>query len=494
MFEKITPESAGISTRSIIDFIKKLEKRGASMHGILFMKGDKIFTEAYWKPFNKDFCHRMYSQTKSFVGIAIGLLQDEGKLSINDKIIDYFPEKVDGEVLHYHKELTIKDMLTMSTAGDSSPYWFFIEDKDRTHAYFNGNRPLHPSGTIWEYDSTGSQVLCSLVEKLAGKSLLAYMKEKIFDKMGVFGNATVLKTRNEDSWGDSAMICTLRDIAAFGRLLMNNGVWNGESLISEQYVKEATSKIANNAYAPHYSAYHQGYGYQIWRVSGNGFAFNGMGDQLTICYPDKDLLFSCIADNQGTGIIREMIFQTLEDEFINKIKAEPIRENKTAQRELDKLISSLKLFHVTGEEDSPIREEISGKEYVCNENKMGITKFSFVFNDAKSGEFRYTNAQGDKVIPFGVNYNVFGKFPQFGYSNEHGGTPTTDGSTYDDAVSLAWLKDNEILIYVQIIDRYFGNMNARFAFKGDEVYANFTKRAEDFLKEYEGSLVGRVNI
>jgi hypothetical protein len=67
MFEKITPESAGISTRSIIDFIKKLEKRGASMHGILFMKGDKIFTEAYWKPFNKDFCHRILCACASFI-------------------------------------------------------------------------------------------------------------------------------------------------------------------------------------------------------------------------------------------------------------------------------------------------------------------------------------------------------------------------------------------------------------------------------------------
>ena len=240
MFEKITPEAAGISSKTVTEFIKKLEKRGAATHGLLFMKGEKIFTEAYWKPFHKDFCHRMYSQTKSFVGVAIGLLEEEGKLSLDDKIAGYFPEKIDGELLEYLAELTIREMLTMTTSGE--PYsWFLAGDPDRTHLYFNYARKTHPSGTVWKYDSSGSQVLCALVEKLAKKPLLDYMKEKLFDEMGVFQTATVLKAPNGDSWGDSAMVCTLRDMAAFGRLVMNYGVWQGKRLINGEYLHEATS-------------------------------------------------------------------------------------------------------------------------------------------------------------------------------------------------------------------------------------------------------------
>ena len=74
MFEKITPEQAGISSRRIADYISVLERRGFATHSLLMMKGDKIFAEYYWAPFHKDFCHRMYSQTKSYVGIAIGLV------------------------------------------------------------------------------------------------------------------------------------------------------------------------------------------------------------------------------------------------------------------------------------------------------------------------------------------------------------------------------------------------------------------------------------
>ena len=493
MFEKITPEQAGISSKTVIKFINKLEKRGAATHGMLFMKGDKIFTEAYWKPFHKDFIHRMYSQTKSFVGVAIGLLEEEGKLSLDDKIVSYFPDKMDGVEIPYLEDQTIREMLTMTTIGGPRKWWFSAGDPDRTHLYMNTERyNKHPSGMLWAYDSSGSQVLSALVERLSGKKLLEYLKEKLFNKMGAFQTATVLETPNGDSWGDSAMVCTLRDMAAFGRLVMNYGVWNGERLMNENYLRMATSKLVSNRENAHYSAYYDGYGYQIWRVCGNGFAFVGMGNQFTVCYPDKDLLFTCMSDDQGTGdIVREMIFTNLEDMFVDEIKDEPLEEDKESQAELQTLINGLELCSEKGLDDSSFREELNGVVYECEENPMGITKFSFVFTDKTKGEFRYTNAQGDKVLPFGVNHNVFGKFPQFGYANDRGAVPTTDGFTYDDAVSFAWLEEKKFVLKVQVLDRYFGNMGALFAFKDEYAHACFSKTAEHFMDEYTGVLLAR---
>ncbi len=490
MFEKISPEQAGISSKTVEAFIKKLEKRGATTHSLLFMKGDKIFAEAYWKPFHKDYCHRQYSQTKSFVGIAIGLLEEEGKLCLDDKIVDYFPEKIDGEAHEYLKQQTIREMLTMLTVGRSSG-WFVSGDPDRTHHYMNEQRAFHPSGTLWAYDSPGSQVLCALVEKLAKKPLLDYLKEKLFNEMGAFQTATVLKTPNGDSWGDSAMICTLRDMAVFGRFVMNYGVWNGKRLMNEKYLREATSALVNNKVGGLYSCYNKGYGYQIWRICGGGFAFVGMGDQITMCYPEKDLIFAINSDNQGSKLQREMMFTWVEEMFVDEISDQPLPEDKDAEAQLQSYIDGLSLRCLKGLEDSPLRETINGVEYTCQKNPMGIEKFSFAFEDAKKGTFRYTNAQGDKEIPFGVNHNVFGKFPQLGYSNDYGAAKTTDGFTYQDAVSFAWINDNEIELHVQIIDRYFGNMTAQFAFKGDEVFAVFQKAAEHFLNEYQGSLIAK---
>jgi hypothetical protein len=82
MFEKITPEQAGISSDNVTALIKLMEKRGCATHGIIMMKGGKVFAENYWAPFHQDFCHRLYSQTKSFVSVAIGLLVEEGKVKL----------------------------------------------------------------------------------------------------------------------------------------------------------------------------------------------------------------------------------------------------------------------------------------------------------------------------------------------------------------------------------------------------------------------------
>ena len=95
MFKTVTPETAGISSSHVEKFISALNKRNMKMHSVLLCKGYGIFGEFYWKPFDREFCHRMYSQTKSYVSIAIGFLLDEGKLSLDDKICDYFPEKTD---------------------------------------------------------------------------------------------------------------------------------------------------------------------------------------------------------------------------------------------------------------------------------------------------------------------------------------------------------------------------------------------------------------
>ena len=126
MFQKITPEQAGIPSDNVRRFISRLEEIGASTHQLIMMKDGKIFAEEYWAPFHKDFLHRMYSQTKSYVGIAIGLALDDGFIrSLDDKIIEYFPEKLPaGGVNEYVANLTVRQMLTMNTAGNSRLAWF----------------------------------------------------------------------------------------------------------------------------------------------------------------------------------------------------------------------------------------------------------------------------------------------------------------------------------------------------------------------------------
>ena len=135
MFERISPEKAGISSQAILDYIKTLEAYNHNTHSLIMARGNNIITELYYAPFHRDFKHRMYSVSKSFVSIAVGMAIDDGLLSLDDKFMSFFPdfkEKAD-EWMH---EATIRDLLRMETSIKRGINWFYTGTDDRTEVYF----------------------------------------------------------------------------------------------------------------------------------------------------------------------------------------------------------------------------------------------------------------------------------------------------------------------------------------------------------------------
>jgi CubicO group peptidase (beta-lactamase class C family) len=207
--------------------------------------------------------------------VAIGLLEEDGLLCLDDKIVDHFPEKIETEVPEYLRQLTIRQMLTMETCS-KVPTWFKHTDPDRTHLYLNENDAPIPGGMRFKYDSPGSQVLSSLVEKLSGQTLFDFLNQRIFRHLDAFQTATILKTPNGDSFGDSALVCTPRDMAAFARFVMNYGTWNGQRLMNEAYLRTATSKVVDSHDSGFDDLESYGYGYQFWRSCFGRFRGDGI--------------------------------------------------------------------------------------------------------------------------------------------------------------------------------------------------------------------------
>lgn len=491
MFRTVTPESVGISSRAVTKLIRTLNRRGLATHSLLMLRGSDIFAEYYWKPFHAGFCHRQYSQTKSFVSVAIGLLEEDGKLCLDDTIASYFPEKIENPLPPYLQQLTIRQMLTMETCS-KVPNWFKHTDPDRTHLYFNENIAPIPAGMRFKYDSPASQVLSSLVEKLSGKRLFDFLNDRIFCHLDAFHTATILKTPNGDSFGDSAMVCTARDMAAFGRFVMNYGTWNGQRLMNEAYLRAATARQVDNHETGFDDSQSYGYGYQFWRCPENGFLFNGMGCQLTYCFPERDLIVVINADNQGFSSAKDLIFAAIADLILDELQDSPLPEDPKAYADALAIGQTLELVCMSGETQSPFVRELNGKTYLCEDNETGITQFSFTFDEEGNGLWRYTNAQGEKELPFGMGKNVFGKFPQLGYSDLYCRVPTTNGFRYDCAASAAWGEPRKLLLRVQVIDRYFGNFFAVFSFRDDVATVTMSKTAEAFFNEYQGEFVAHV--
>ena len=478
------PYECGISAKQIQSLLQIFEKHGVNTHAILMARGDRIFFERYWQPYDAHTPHRMYSVTKSFVSAAIGCLADEGKLSLDDPIIRFFPDKL-PEVIHpWLKQQTIRDMLMMCTCFEGSN-WFLPEVTDRLKFYF-AQTPVRPAGTTFNYDSTGSYVLGVVVERLSGRKLLDYLKRKLLNRIGGFENALLLETPDGTAWGDSALIATPRGLMNFARLMLNRGLWEGEQLLSHEYAQAATSfQTANNMEGrTHYNAC--GYGYQFWMTYENSFSMNGMGSQFAICVPHKDLIFVCTCDNQLSGDqLHPVIFDTFFREIVAQAGDEPLPAEPPLPDNHPSLIVS------TGEAFSPLMEEINSVWYVCDPNPMGITRFRLSFEDNK-GTFSYVNEQGNKELTFGMKHNLFGLFPQAGYSNLRGNVHEINDFRYRCAVSGGWTDAKTLQLRVQIIDNYLGQLFITFGFRSpDTVGVYMVKSAEDFLQEYQGWMGAR---
>lgn len=486
MLKYSTPEKEGINSAHILEYVKSLEDMQLATHDIIIMRHGKIVFEKYWEPFHKDFAHRQYSVTKSFVSLAIGFAEQDGLLNLDDPISKYFPEEAKASKYDEQKNQTIRQMLMMSTTlNDRS--WFAAKPEDRAAFYFENDTPtLHPAGTLYIYDSAGSFMMGALVERVTGKTLMEYLREKMFDKIGVSKEAKILKCPGGHSWGDSALICKPTDMLKSAMFCMNKGCWNGEQLLNEEYMTKATTKQIANSRIGYNNFDCQGYGYQFWMTYDGGFFFNGMGVQLTVCIPEYDMILVYNADDQGNPTLaKSLVMNNFFNMIARKAKDEEINGNEEAQKALEDYTKDLKLYTARGEKYMPMQDTISGVTYKLYENPMGIKDIKVVF-DGDEGKLCYTNAQGYKEITFGMCKNVFGKFPQKGYSNEMGSKEGTE--LYKCAASAAWVSDFQLYMKVQIIDEYFGvlNINLGFTDGGNKIGVAMEKVAEDFLKEYQG--------
>ena len=478
------PESVGIKSKNIHRYIELLEEANLCTHCLIIMRHGKIISENYWEPFHKDFLHRQYSVTKSFVSLAIGFLEQDGMIDIDLPVSRYFPEELKNQPDENMKNQTNRHMQMMTTAK-TNENWFEARCEDRVRFYFeNSLDETRPAGTVFQYDSTGSFVLGALVERITGKELMTYLREKFLDKIGFPKEAYMLKCPGGHSWGDSGLVCKATDLLRTTQFVMNNGRWNGEQLLNREYITKATSKQTDNNIMGVNTYRTQGYGYQFWRAYDNSFLFNGMGDQLAICVPDTDIIMVINSDNQGNIHSRKTIVDNFFDLIVRRAVDGGIAESHEDTDKLEDYAATLKLFAVKGESYNAIQEKCSGVTYNMNDNPMGITKIRLCFTGDK-GVFCYTNAQGDKEIPFGMGHNEFSEFPQEGYSDEIGSQKGT--RLYKCAASGAWVSDYQLLIKVQIIDTYFGYLNIGIGFTEDnKIGVCMTKAAEDFLNEYQG--------
>lgn len=460
-FAYAKPEEVGIRSEHVQDFIVKLDAYDLCMHSVLLIRRGKLVAQAYYAPFTAKTLHRMFSVTKSFTSLAIGLLQEEGKLSLDHQIADYFPEKLPNQGLHpYLRETTIRDMLIMASPHATTTYQRRpVEDWVQS---FFAVEPTHPPGTIFSYDTSSSHTLAALVEKLAGMPLLDYLRKRFLDQIGFSKEAYILTDPMGVSMGGSGLMATPLDVAKVAWLVLRGGAYRGLRYLPQDYIKDAVSKQIDSSLREERMDGRQGYGYQFWRVRHNGFAMLGMGGQYALCFPDQDLLLVTTGDIQGVPFGRTAVFDAFFDEILANLEDRPLEPNQGAWERLDTALKGAAMKPLRGPENAALAAQINGKIYRVSPNKLGIEQVFLSF-EADKGTLHYTDQQGSHQLDFGLNAHLISTFPHYNLQC---------------ATSAAWLDRNNLLLRSCLIDYEIGMMTIQLCFDHDRATVLLKRNVE----------------
>jgi len=482
-----TPESVGVPSASISAFLQDLRDSRFNMHSVLVMRHGKLITEAYQEPYDQDRKHRMFSVSKTFAAFAAGLLIDEGKLSLDDKVVDFFPEYCPHPVPPLLAAATVYDMLTMQDPHDHTSHGMGIK-ANWLESWFLA-APDHPPGTVFQYNTTSTNLVAAIIERITGMKMMDYMYPRLLTPLGFSDGCYCGETPDGDSFAGSAVMCTPRDIAKLVQFVINDGLWEGKQLISKDFIVKLRSKLVDNNLMGIPVEGMFGYGFFTWHLRHGGFAFFGIHGQFGIGFPDKGLaVISTGNTTENYSVENDILLSQFMDRVLRhllpNLSDTPLPEDAEAQRELAGL-TALPHMLVPGKTSSPKAAEIAGRTYKLQPNKSGWQTARVEFSDSPAGQIgqlHYTNRRGNKTIEFGLGHAIPFAFP------EEPGIASATVNSYDTYANGAWVDDRTLGIYVYNIAAGYMHLNA--VYEGDAVTI-LIKPQEGYRKDYGGYMYGK---
>lgn len=290
--------------------------RIVNLHSIMVVKDGAVVLEKWFGDYTPDQPHTMFSVSKTFTSMAVGMVIDEGKLTLDAPVASFFPDKV---VPENPCTATVKDLLMMAGGHDTDPTLQVIdadarkmsinlkEGADAAGAFF-AHPFVHAPGTYFWYDSLCSYLLSAIVTKVTGESVLDYLTPRLFEPLGIDKPVWEADGQgiNCGGWG---LALKTEDMAKVGLLLLQKGKWNGRQLLPAEWVEEmgktqiecapAQIRIEDAETVSGIPAsendWRQGYGFQTWCNTHEGFRADGAGGQFILVLPEKNAVVAVTA-------------------------------------------------------------------------------------------------------------------------------------------------------------------------------------------------------
>jgi CubicO group peptidase (beta-lactamase class C family) len=351
-----TPEAQGISSSAIHTFIEAADKNIDSLHSFMLLRHGQVVAEGWWSPYRAEAPHSLYSLSKSFTSTAVGLAIAEGKLSLDDEVLKFFPDDAPAEPSKNLKLMRVSDLLRMSTGQQSEPPRTL--DQPWTKTFLAQSVPFKP-GTHFLYNTTGTYMLSAIVQKATGRTVLDYLRPRLFDPLGI-AHPTWETSPQGISTGGFGLSIRTEDIARFGQLYLQRGKWQGKQLVPEAWVEAATARQTSNGSNPQ-SDWDQGYGYQFWRCRHGAYRGDGAFGQYCVVLPEQDAVIAITSGLKDMQAVLNLVWDTL----LPAMKPSALPADEKADKQLQHTLNGLSL---RVPENSGAPASVLGKKYVFRAN------------------------------------------------------------------------------------------------------------------------------
>ena len=295
-------EASAKMTKAADKYFAAVAKEGQDLHSIMVVKDGNVVLEKWMSKGKEDEPHVLNSVSKTFTSMAVGLAVAEGKLSLDDKLVDLFPEYCPENPSEYLKEINVEHLLTMNCGHSVDPtrkVWG--DNKENWIKVFMEHPITHKPGTVYCYNSLGTYVLSAMVQKVTGQKVVDYLFPRLFRPLGI-NNVSWAESPDGVNTGGWGLYLKTEDLAKMGLMILQKGQFNGEQIVPAEWIEAASAaqvpcvpaglnsvdqadmlkKVAKT------SDWVQGYGYQMWRCRYNSFRADGANGQYIIMIPEKN--------------------------------------------------------------------------------------------------------------------------------------------------------------------------------------------------------------
>jgi CubicO group peptidase (beta-lactamase class C family) len=339
-----TPEAEGVSSEGIANFIEAANKSKHEFHSYMIVRHGKVVSEGWWNPYRADLKHTLYSCSKSFTATAVGFAVAENRLTVEDKVISFFPNDLPDSISENLAALRVRDLLSMSVGNETDPTGAVVTSENWVKTFLK--YPIkHKPSTKFLYNTSATYMLSAIVQKVTGEKILDYLKPRLFDPLSIEGMDWEVDPHGINVGGYGLRLKT-EDMAKFALLFLQKGVWQGKQIIPASWIEEAsTMKILQSPDMPQAkrdsSDWQQGYCYQMWRSRHNSYRGDGANGQYMLVLPEHDAVIAITCETQDMQGELNLVWEHLLPAFSKEktVKSTPLMPSASSRQGVTVLAS-----------------------------------------------------------------------------------------------------------------------------------------------------------